>query len=48
MTLEIGGYEIKYVMLGLASYVRIIPKKSWDFMGIPKLVWSPLQLRLAN
>jgi hypothetical protein len=28
--------------------VNILPKKYWELMGKPNLVWSPIQLRLAN
>jgi hypothetical protein len=28
--------------------VNILLKKSWELMGKPNLVWSPIQLRLAN
>jgi hypothetical protein len=36
------------VMLDLGSDVNIFPKKYWEVMGKPKLVWSPIQLWLAN
>lgn len=42
------GHEIKDVMLDLGSDVNILPKKSWEAMGKPKLVYSPIQLRMAN
>jgi hypothetical protein len=48
MTTELGGYDMDGVMLDLGSNVNILPKKSWEVMGKPKLVWSPIQLRLAN
>jgi hypothetical protein len=35
------------VMLDLGSNVNILPKKYWELMGKPDLVWSPIQLRLA-
>lgn len=35
---EIGGYEMQDVMLDLESYINILPKKSWELMGRPKLV----------
>lgn len=28
--------------------MNILPKKSWEQVGKPKLVWSPVQLHLAN
>jgi hypothetical protein len=48
MTAELAGYDMDGVMLDLGSDVNILHKKSWEVMGKPKLVWSPIQLRLAN
>jgi hypothetical protein len=48
MTVELGSYEMDGVMLDLGSDVNILLKKSWELMGKPKLVWSPIQLRLSN
>jgi len=48
MTSNIGSYKMYGVMLDLGSNVDIFQKKSWELMGKPKLVWSPIQLRLAN
>jgi hypothetical protein len=48
MTTELGGYDMDGVMLDLGSDMNILPKKSWEVMGKPKLVWSPIQLWLAN
>jgi hypothetical protein len=44
MTVELGSYEMDGVMLDLGSDVNILPKKSWELMGKPNLVWSPIQL----
>jgi hypothetical protein len=35
-------------ILDLGFYVNVIPKKTWEIMGEPELVWSPVQLRLVN
>lgn len=35
-------------MLDLGSDVNILPKKSWESMGKPPLIFSPIQLRMAN
>lgn len=35
-------------MLDLGSDVNILPKKSWESMGKPQLIFSPIQLRMAN
>jgi hypothetical protein len=48
MTIELGSYEMDGFMLDLGSNVNILLKKSWDLMGIPNFVWSPIQLRLYN
>jgi hypothetical protein len=48
MTIELGSYEMDGVMLDLGSDVNIFPKQSWELMGKPNLVWSPIQLRLSN
>jgi hypothetical protein len=44
MTVELKSYEKDNVMLDLGSNVKILPKKSWELMGKPNLVWSPIQL----
>jgi hypothetical protein len=36
------------IILDLGSDVNVLPKKTWELMGKPKLVWSPVQLILAN
>jgi hypothetical protein len=36
------------IMLELGSHVNILPKNSWEFMGKPKLVLYPIQLRIEN
>jgi hypothetical protein len=41
-------FEIKYVMLCLGSDVNILPKKTWEALGKPHLVYSPIQLRMEN
>jgi hypothetical protein len=48
MIVELRSYEMDGVMFHLGSDVNILPKKYWQFMGKPNLVWSPIQLRLAN
>jgi hypothetical protein len=48
MTAELGEYDMNGVMLDMGSDVKIFPKKSWEVMGKPKLVWSPIQRRLSN
>ena len=36
------------IVLDLGSNVNVLPKRAWEMMEKPKLVWSPVQLRLAN
>ena len=36
------------IILDLGSYINILTKNMWDRMGIPKLLWSLVQLRLSN
>jgi hypothetical protein len=36
------------MILDLGSDVNVLPKKTWEMMGKPKLAWSPIQLRLEN
>jgi hypothetical protein len=48
MTTEPGGYDMDGVMLDLGSNMNIIPKKYLEVMGKLKLVWSPIQIQLAN
>jgi hypothetical protein len=45
---QIGEYDIDNVILDLGSDVNVLPKKTWEMMGKPKLAWSPIQLRLEN
>jgi hypothetical protein len=46
--IDIGGYVMQDVMLDLGFDGNITTKKTWELMGKPCLVWSPIQLRLAN
>jgi hypothetical protein len=36
------------IILDLGSDVNVLPKQTWETMGKPKLIWSPIQLRLVN
>jgi hypothetical protein len=35
-------------MLDFGSDVNILPKKTWEAMGKPKMVFSPIQLWMVN
>jgi hypothetical protein len=45
---QIGEYDIDYVVLDLGSEVNVMTKKTWALMGKPKLIYSPIRLRMAN
>jgi hypothetical protein len=45
---QIGYYEIDYVVLDLGSEVNVMTKQTWALMGKPKLIYSPIRLRMAN
>jgi hypothetical protein len=45
---QIGDYDIDYVVLDLGSEVNVMMKKTWALMGKPKLIYSPIRLRMAN
>ena len=48
LTAQIGDYEMDQVILDLGSDANILPKKTWQRMGEPKLEWSTIQLRMEN
>jgi hypothetical protein len=41
-------YDVDNVILDLGYDVNVLPKQTWEMMGEPELVWSPIQLRLTN
>jgi hypothetical protein len=45
---QIGVYEIDYVVLDLGSEVNVMTKQTWALMGKPKLIYSPIKIRMAN
>jgi hypothetical protein len=45
---QFGEYDVDNVILYLGSDVNVLPKKTWEMMVKPKLIWSPIQLILAN
>ena len=45
---HIGYYDIDYVVLDLGSEVNVMTKQTWALMGKPKLIYSPIRLRIAN
>ena len=45
---QIGDYDIDYVVLDLGLEVNVMPKQTWALMGKPKLIYSPISIRMAN
>jgi hypothetical protein len=45
---QIEEYDIDYVVLDLGSEVNVMTKKTWALMGKPKLIYSPIMIRMAN
>jgi hypothetical protein len=45
---QIVEYAIDYVILDLGSEVNVMTKQTWALMGKPKLIYSPIRLRMAN
>jgi hypothetical protein len=45
---QIREYNIDNVILDLRYNVNELPTKTWEMMGKPMLLWSPIQLRLVN
>jgi hypothetical protein len=48
LNVQIGYYDIDYVVLDLGSEVNVMTKNTWALMGKPKLIYSPIRLRMAN
>jgi hypothetical protein len=42
------NYDMDNIILDLGSDVNVILRQTWEMMGQPKLIWSPIQLRLEN
>ena len=45
---HVNGYDIKIMILYLGLNVNFLPKKSWEAMGSPPLVYPSIQLRMVN
>jgi hypothetical protein len=48
LNVEIGEYDMENVILDLGFDVNFLLNKTCKMMGKPKLIWSPIQLRLEN
>jgi hypothetical protein len=45
---QIGEYDMDYVVIDLGSEVNVMTKQTWALMGKPRLIYSPIRLRMAN
>jgi len=41
-------WAIKDTMLDLGSHVNLLPRNTWEALGSPKIVFSLIQLQMAN
>jgi hypothetical protein len=48
LSAQIGDYDVDYVVLDLGSEVNVMTKQTWALMGKPRLIYSPIRLRMAN
>lgn len=48
LTAQIGEFEMDQDILDLGSDANVIPKKTWNKVGEPKLEWPAIQLCMAN
>ena len=48
MTAQIGDYDMDYIIMDLGFDFNILTRQTWESMGNPRLLWSSVQLRLAN
>ena len=45
---QVAGFQIRDTMLDLGSDVNILPQKTWEALGKPKLTYSTIHLRMEN
>lgn len=45
---QIGDYDIEDILIDLGSDVNVMPKRTCEVMGRPKLVWSSITLKMEN
>jgi hypothetical protein len=48
LSAQIGDYDMDYVVLDLGSEVNVMAKQTWALMGKPKLIYSPIRLKMDN
>ena len=39
---SIGDFDMNSIILDLGFDVNMLLKKTWEYMGKPKMVWSPI------
>jgi hypothetical protein len=45
---QIREYDIDYVVLNLGLEANVMTKQTWELMGKPKFIYSPINLRMDN
>jgi hypothetical protein len=45
---QIGEYNVDNVIMDLGLDVNVLPNQTWETMGEPELIWSPIQLSLPH
>jgi len=48
VNIQVVGFQIKDTVLDLESDVTILPRKTWEALGRPRLRYSPIQIQMAN
>ena len=48
MIVQIGDYDMDYIILDIGFDVNILTRKTWESMNKPHLDWSPIQIRSPN
>jgi hypothetical protein len=48
LSAQIRDCDVDYVVLALGSEVNVMTKQTWALMGKPKMIYSPIRLRMAN
>jgi hypothetical protein len=48
LSAQIGDYDVEYVVPDLGSKVNVMTKQTWALMGKPRLIYSPIRLRMGN
>jgi hypothetical protein len=46
--MQIRAYKMDNIILDLGLDVNVIPRHTWEMISKSKMIWSLIQLRLAN